>query len=148
MGRKLWSVPVGEIVVLETEVVVPSDNPLRFEGPVCFLIGPRTASSAMMTADAIEAFDLATLLGEETGAVPNAFGETYPFDLPNTHLPMGVSSALFVRASGDAQDRRGVRPDIELPSSAADVLMGRDEVLELALEWVREQAAYGPQRVE
>jgi hypothetical protein len=144
MGRKLWSVPEGEIVVLEGEVVQPGENALRFDGPVCVLIGPRTASSATMTADAIEAFDLATLLGEETGAVPNAFGEIYPFDLPGTHLPMGVSSALFVRASGDATDRRGVRPDIEVVASAADVLMGRDEVLELALDWVREEAARRP----
>lgn len=89
-----------------------------------------------MLANAAEDYRLATLVGEETGGIPNAFGEVYSFDLPETRLSAGVSSAYFVRANGDEKDRRGVMPDIKVRQTQADARAGRDTVLERAREWV------------
>jgi C-terminal processing protease CtpA/Prc len=76
------------------------------------LIGRQTFSSAVDLADAIKTYKLATLVGEETGGRPNGFGEAYVFRLPKSQLAVSVSSARFIRASGDTADHRGVVPDV------------------------------------
>lgn len=139
MGRKLWMTPEGDVAVWETEPQPRPANLLRYQGPVCVLIGPSTFSSAMKLANAIADFDLATLIGEETGGNPNAFGEVYLFDLPNTRLQIGVSTKRFVRANGDASYRGGVLPDIEIKPSQEDLRKGVDTVLEFAKSWILEQ---------
>lgn len=139
MGRKIWTTPEGEIAVWQSEPERPPANPLRFEGPVCVLIGPSTFSSAMKLANAIADFDLATLIGEETGGNPNAFGESYIFDLPNTWLQVTVSTKRFVRANGDAASRGGVMPHIKIEQSVEDLTKGVDTTLEFAKKWILQQ---------
>ena len=137
MGRRYFGTPEGQVAVFSSDMENPGPNDVRYRGPVCFLIGPFTFSSAMMLANAVGDFDLATLIGEETGGIPNAFGEVYSFDLPNTRLSVGVSSARFVRANGEAEDLHGVRPDIEVRQTDEDRRRGIDTVLERAQVWVR-----------
>jgi len=133
-GRRLLSAPEGGIVTF-TDAVHPAGHAEPFfRGPVCILIGPGTFSSATDLAAAVKDFRLATLIGEETGGRATSFGEVYPFELPHSRLEAGVSSASFVRPNGDASDRRGVLPDIEVRSTAADVGAGRDPVLDRARE--------------
>lgn len=139
LGRKFFSTPDGGMAIFEGETLTPGSNALRYQGPVCFLIGPNTFSSAMMLANAVKDYKLATLIGEETGGVPNAFGEVYMFDLPNTRLAMGVSSAFFVRSSGEAADQRGVLPDIEARPTTTDRAAGMDTVLKAAKGWIAGQ---------
>ncbi|GLC26509.1 hypothetical protein rosag_30220 [Roseisolibacter agri] len=131
--RRLLEGPDGRLIVSESNARVRPRLEPRFDGPVCVLIGPGTFSSAMMTANAIQDYRLATLIGEETGGVPTSFGEQYSFRLANSQLPASVSSARFVRASGDASVRAGVVPDIEVRPTAADLRAGRDPVLERAM---------------
>jgi C-terminal processing protease CtpA/Prc len=112
LGRQLFHGPDGKIVDLpEPEEAHPPAQPF-FSGSVCVLIGRQTFSSAVDLADAIKTYHLATLVGEETGGRPNGFGEAYIFRLPKSQLAVSVSSARFVRASGDTADHRGVVPDI------------------------------------
>jgi len=122
----------GEIVTFESGPVRPGEKPLRYEGKVCFLIGRQTFSSAMMLANAVEDNDIAMLIGEETGGIPNHFGEIYSFLLPNSKLTAYVSSAKYIRASGDAQNMNGVLPDMEISDSAAYT----DTVLTVARNWI------------
>lgn len=131
-GRSLMRGPNGTIVPLPEEPSAHSSQQPFFAGAVCLLIGPHTFSSAVDLADAMKTYHLATLIGEETGGRPNGFGEIYPFRLPRSQLAVSVSSARFVRASGDLSDTRGVMPDIEVKPSRADVQAGRDVVLERA----------------
>jgi len=120
LGRQLFHGPDGKIVDLpEPEESHPVTEPF-FPGNVCVLIGRQTFSSAVDLADAIKTYHLATLVGEETGGRPNGFGEAYIFRLPKSQLAISVSSARFVRASGDTSDHRGVVPDIAaVPSELA-----------------------------
>jgi C-terminal processing protease CtpA/Prc len=112
VGRQLMHGPDGKIADLpESEEAHSSADPY-FAGSVCVLIGRQTFSSAVDLADAIKTYHLATLVGEETGGRPNGFGEAYVFRLPKSQLAVSVSSARFVRASGDTSDHRGVVPDI------------------------------------
>lgn len=136
VGRKIWRTPEGEMAVWHSQPRPPRDNPLRYDGPVCVLIGPFTFSSAMKLANVIKDFEIATLIGEETGGIPNAFGEVYTFDLPATRLQVGVSTKQFSRANGDLEDKRGVLPDFEVRQTDADLQKGIDTVLEFAKGWV------------
>ncbi len=134
--RQIWSAPEGSIVTSVVEPSRPPDNPLRYRGPVCVLIGPRTFSSAQKLTNAIKDFKLATLIGQETGGVPNAFGEAYTFRLPHTRLLVRVSTKRYVRANGDASWSRGIPPDIEVIPSPAELGSDRDPVLEAARAWL------------
>ncbi len=128
----------GTVVVQRFARQIPRPNPLKYRGKVCFLMGPGTFSSATMLANAVGDFKLATLIGEETGGIPNAFGEIYRFELPASRLRISVSSARFVRANGDAEDRRGVIPDIAVRQSDVDTRKGVDSVLEAGKRWIYE----------
>lgn len=143
MGRRLFGAETGESVVFESELEEPEpddDMPDRFHGPCVFLIGPRTFSSALMLADAVATYDLATVMGEETSECPTGYGEVMGFALPNSQLTVQVSSARFVRASGDEKDLGGVRPDIEVRQDAEDLRRGIDTALERARSYVSEHA--------
>jgi len=109
----------------------------RYRGPVCFLIGPDTQSSAMMLANGIEDFDLAPLIGEPTSSPPNYFGEVYRFELPRTGLGVQASVARFVRANGDATNPNPVQPDIRVVPTIEQWARGEDAVMARALEWAR-----------
>ena len=130
VGRQLMNGPDGKIVSFpETPEAHAPAQPF-FSRPVCVLIGPQTFSSAVDLADAIKTYHLATLVGEETGGRPNGFGEAYIFRLPHSQLAVSVSSALFIRASGDTTDHRGVLPDFAAPRTAEDRGAGRDPAVD------------------
>jgi len=120
------------------------DGPMRsprvvaptFRGPVCVLIGSHTESSAMMLANAIEDYHLATLIGEPTASPPNYFGEVLAFHLRRTRLEADVSTARFVRANGDATNTNPVMPDIVVHQSVDEWLRDEDAVLRRALAWI------------
>jgi C-terminal processing protease CtpA/Prc len=133
-GRRLFSGPEGTIVRLDESPEAHAQREPSFSRPVCVLIGAGTFSSAVDLSDAIKTYRLATLIGEETGGRANSFGEVYYYRTRATDYLVGVSSAQFVRASGDTTDHRGVVPDIEVHQSAADLSSGRDPAIDRARE--------------
>jgi C-terminal processing protease CtpA/Prc len=118
----------------------PDDRPLRswprgepfFDGPVCVLTGPRSFSAAVEFADAVKTYQLATIVGEETGGRPNDFGNNLPFLLANSKLTVNIATVSAVRANGNASDPNAVIPDILVRRTAADIKSGFDPVLERA----------------
>ena len=118
----------------------PDTRPVRsfgraepfFEGPVCVLTGPFTFSAAAEFADAVKTYQLATLVGEETGGRPNDFGNQLPFVLPNSGLMAQIATVSAVRANGDLADFSPVNPDIVVRTTMADIRRGFDPVLERA----------------
>jgi peptidase S41-like protein len=132
LGRRLMNGPDGKIVTLPESPAAHEPAQPFFSGRMCVLIGPQTFSSATDFADAIKTYHLGTLIGEETGGRPNGFGEAYIFRLPRSQLAVSVSSALFVRASGDTTDHRGVVPDVVIAPTDAHRRAGLDPVMERA----------------
>jgi hypothetical protein len=133
-GWRMWTTPAGELLVSDEELVEPREEPLRFGGPVAFLIGPGSFSSATSLAAAVQDFDLGLLVGEPTGGVSNSFGEAYPFELPRTRLGGQVSSARFVRPNGDPSLRGGEVPDVSVRPAPGET---GDVVLECAIDAAR-----------
>lgn len=124
----------GTVLRIRYDAEPPPRVPLRLRGPVAVLIGPHTFSSAVTLAATIDAYDLATLVGRETGGRANRFGEGYPFRLSHSGLQAMVSSAYFVQASGNARMRGGVRPRVPV---AAPVGVSSDLTLGVAMAWMR-----------
>lgn len=118
------------------EAEPPKHVATRFDGPVCFLIGPGTVSAAMMLANTAEDYHLATLIGEPTASPPNYFGEVYSFELPSTHLPAQASVARFVRANGEASNANPVMPEIRIAPTTKQWTRGDDVVLARARAWL------------
>jgi hypothetical protein len=112
LGRQLWGTPEGQIAIFEFERTAPRDEPLRYRGPLAWLIGPSTFSSAMGLAAGARDCGRGLLVGQETGGVQNGTGEVVALRLPHTQLGVQISTAFFVRSDGDARARGGVQPDV------------------------------------
>lgn len=96
-------------------------------------IGRGTFSSALMNAIDLATQTNAILLGEGTGGKPNGYGEVRDFTLPNSGLPVQYSTRFFNNVPGYEGD--SYQPDREIVMTAADVLAGRDPLLETAIIW-------------
>lgn len=114
----------------------PQTNPLHYQGKVCVLIGTGTFSSANMLTNAIKDYGLAKLIGESTAEPGNDFGEIFSFMLPNTHIVASTACKMFIRANGDKKDFEGIKPDIEIKNTPADIQQKKDRVLKTAVDWI------------
>ena len=90
----------------------PKENPFRFSGPVYYVIDNGTYSSGVTLVNAVEDYDLGTLIGQPTGGAPTEPGEVIYLRLPNSGLRVGLPSKYFIRANGDADNLEPVRPDV------------------------------------
>jgi hypothetical protein len=129
IGRRMFSGPDGKIMVNEIPLDKHKRVPPAFAGPLCLLAGAGTFSSATMLVDAVKTYKLGTVIGEETGGLPTAFGDIYMFQLPASRFTVSVSSATWVRASGDTTEKDGVMPDVPARQTPLDIRNGRDPVL-------------------
>lgn len=123
-------------VYVNKELTQPKPRSPFFTGKVAVLIGPRTFSSANMLADGITTFQLARTFGEETGEIPNDYGEMFHFMLPNTHIIARAPSKMFTRANANEKDFSAVRPDVVVRQQKGN---NTDKVLETAVNWMLEQ---------
>lgn len=134
-ARDIAGLSDGETQHKDVPVTTPSQNPLRYSGPVAVLIGPGTFSAADMLASSISDFGLATLIGQDTAEIPTNFGQACPVQLPLTGIVMRVPSAYVVRGSGDTSNLDDVHPDIYVARSGND--LGPDVDLVAARLWIR-----------
>ena len=138
-GIETWDAPNGTLITYSQSkigFIVPEPNALRFKGPVALLIGPRTFSSALDCALAAKAYGLATIVGEETSEPVNTTGELFEM----TTRFAGITGAFTTKYFTPPKPLplgRGVIPDIEVKTTIADVLAGRDPVLERAIHEMR-----------
>lgn len=119
----------------------PRDMGYRFGGRVYALIGPATFSSASDFAAVLEDFDIATLVGEETGGLRQCFGDSPPFVLPNTGLRFSVShKRFFAPRPRPDDDKRGTVPDIAVNNELlAPYVDADDPILAFTLDMIEEQ---------
>ena len=111
-------------------------NAVFVDGKIFLLIGERTFSSAVRIADLFKTYSLGTVLGRPTRAFRSHYGEVKSYVLPNTGLPISVSSKYFVSASGE-RGPGGIRPDVALDfGKNADALkvLTEDLLMKMALQ--------------
>jgi hypothetical protein len=98
---------------------------------VVALIGPGTFSSAVINARNLQTELHARLLGEPAGEKLNSYGEVRSFQLPNSRLRVQYSTKFF--RLGRSGDESVLQPEVTVGRTLADVLAGRDPVLEAAM---------------
>jgi C-terminal processing protease CtpA/Prc len=133
-GRDYYFGDVGSLSKPDTRPIKtwPRGEPF-FDGRVCVLTGPHTFSAATEFAEAVKAFGLATIVGEETGGQPNSFGNAFTFPLRRSGLSAQIATVTGERASGNVEDFKPVIPDIVVRTTAADIQKFFDPVLERAV---------------
>jgi len=133
-GRDYYFGDVGSLSKPDTRPIKtwPRGEPF-FDGRVCVLTGPHTFSAATEFAEAVKAFGLATIVGEETGGQPNSFGNAFTFPLRRSGLSAQIATVTGERASGNVEDFKPVIPDIVVRTTAVDIQKFFDPVLERAV---------------
>ena len=96
------------------------------------LIGPYTFSAGMANAAQFRFETAAILVGEPIGEKPNSFQEAREMRLPNSHLIARYSTESY---SFVEEGENAIRPDQEIDREWNSYKVGRDPVLEWALEY-------------
>lgn len=109
-----------------------------YDGPVAALIGPGTASSATILADAMKTYGLARVFGQPTTEPANMYGAVCQATLSHSGISITAPSALFIRANGDATSDGPIQPDV--PVDGAMNGSTSDATLNAARLWLRTQA--------
>ncbi len=114
-------------------VVFP--RPTTFQGPLAILVDGCSASTSEIYAGGLQDLKRARVFGTRTAAMalPSLF----------ERLPSGdgfqYAIANYISEGGQALEGRGVVPDEEVRPTQAELLAGKDPVLDRALAWIRTQ---------
>jgi carboxyl-terminal processing protease len=118
----------------DTEVkFVVSPRAETFKGPVAILIDGLSASTSEILAGGLQGLGRARVFGSQSAgaALPSAIEK-----LPNGD-GFQYAFANYVSEGGGVLEGSGVTPDVELTPTRAQLLEGKDPVLEAAVEWIR-----------
>jgi carboxyl-terminal processing protease len=107
-----------------------------FSGPVAVLLDELSGSTSEVFAGGLQSLGRVRVFGAKSmGAVLPARADR----LPNGDV-LYHAIADFKTADGTLLEGRGVIPDEQVATTRADLLAGRDPVLEAALHWIAAQA--------
>jgi len=98
-------------------------------GKLFVVIGRRTFSSAIINTYDFKRYTHALLIGEETSARPNHYGDIKRLKLPTSGVEINYSTKFF-ELDKNHPDAKTVRPDMLVERSFADYLNGVDPVYE------------------
>jgi hypothetical protein len=98
---------------------------------VMVAIGRHTISAGMSNATDFKKTFGASYLGEVSGSRPNGYQESFPFELPHSHIRGSVAQRYYRFQDADTP---GLIPDVSLPPTWAAFAAGRDPVLEWAIQ--------------
>lgn len=106
-----------------------------FTGPVAILTDEMSASASEVFAGGMRAINRVQIFGDTTiGAVLPAIWDR----LPNGDV-LYHALGEFITSTGERLEGRGVLPDETIAVTRADLLAGRDPVLEAAVRWIGSQ---------
>ncbi len=120
----------GDSSVFDPFLARLAGHRLDAPGRLFVLVGPRTYSSAVLNATALDEGTAAVLVGRPTGGAVNGYGEPDSFVLPNSGLVVEYSTRYFGVVGGPGET---LTPDVVVVPSSRDVAAGRDPALEWAL---------------
>jgi carboxyl-terminal processing protease len=133
---------LGEFIARNGRGVRHRTQRLRavYRGPLTVLVSARSASGAEMLAAALQEQGRAVIIGANTTTCGCLLGVSRTLRLPDGGK-LNVSDTDYLTARGQRIEGAGVKPDQQLELRIADLLAGRDRVLELAVERLTQAAA-------
>ena len=138
--------PAGGFIVTQKhhpEVEEQQAGKYPFLGQTIVLINGRTFSTAADFCAVAHHLKVATFVGEETGGAyyGNNSGDMPLVTLPNSKAQVRVPLLEYWNAvPGYDGTRRGIRPELQVETTAANLLRGVDEQLDAALKLVAQDA--------
>ena len=114
-------------------ILSKSEDP--YQGKLVVIVNEKTISHAEFTAMAFRAGDHTTIIGSQTAG---ADGNVSEFYLPGG-LGTGISGIGVYYPDGRETQRIGIVPDIEVKPTIKGIREGRDELLEKAIEIIKNE---------
>ena len=111
-------------LALSSEILMTDS--IDWNDGVYVLTGRHTYSAAMSNAVQFRQILNARLIGEPTGGNPVSYSELGQFKLPNSQRTVLYSMRHY---RFQAEDTKGVQPDVFVETSAEDFIAGHDPVL-------------------
>ncbi len=108
--RAIMTAKKGTLATEHFKPKKPEVNPLLFNGKVHLLISEKTYSAAAIFAATLKYYNLANLVGQETGETTSFTANTVDLVMPNTKLLCSASCARIFMI-GWKDDGHGVIPD-------------------------------------
>ncbi|MDR2970844.1 MAG: hypothetical protein LBU83_02775 [Bacteroidales bacterium] len=131
------------VITYQCPEIRPKNHKNKFVGRVWVLVGSQTFSAAVGVAAIIQDHKLGTVVGEETGGIPNTYGNQMPQILTGVLDEKLITFYYYVphiktiRPSGDdSMKLRGVIPDIEIEPN---ILLNDDKQLQTLIEIILKQ---------
>jgi C-terminal processing protease CtpA/Prc len=138
-GSYVKNTPMGGVDTIRIPLIQPREEPLRFRGNTYVLMDEYCYSGTLGFLAPVKDFNIAPIIGTESGESPSGYGEAYQFDLPNSHLYCRISVTMMIRPNGDPDVTRGIMPDYEVSQSIADTQRNEDTVLNFTLNLIEEK---------
>ena len=118
-----------------TTIMLSHKNDHLYDGKIYILTGKQTFSSGNWFGVIMKDNGIGTVVGEPTGNAPSSYGELLYFTLPNSKIKFQVSIAHWVRPNPNNDPATTLQPDILIPCTRKDIILGRDPVL----AWLKQQ---------
>ena len=122
----------GKIYPYEFDEYQPQPKEKRYTGQVYVLVNRQSHSMSAVVAAQFQDYQLATIVGEETGDFPSLYASQYSYKLPNTAIEVKLSKGHIVRVNGSIKPE-GVIPDIYIKDHLLD---DNDEILDGLLQLI------------
>ncbi|MBS4016407.1 MAG: hypothetical protein KGZ86_08255 [Candidatus Latescibacteria bacterium] len=127
-----------ELAGFEKYMTKPYPEKKRFLGNVYVLIDGGTYSSAGSTVWCINHYNLAKIIGNETGGAGVHYGYPMKRNLPNTGLTYYISHMKWYQIGADDNSTHGLIPEYEIDFSIDNVKNKKDADLEFAIELIKQ----------
>jgi C-terminal processing protease CtpA/Prc len=127
----------GEFIFKDiSSIHKPKENSRTYQGKLVVIVNEETQSHAEYTAMAFRAGDHTTIIGSQTAG---ADGNVSEIVLPGG-LKTRISGIGVYYPDGRETQRAGIIPDIEVKPTIQGIREGRDEVLEKAIEIIKQES--------
>ncbi|GHT75321.1 hypothetical protein AGMMS50262_10280 [Bacteroidia bacterium] len=126
LGYRLTGVgdyPITKVIDSLKTLIVQDNNALNKKGVLYVIIGRQTFSSAIINTMDFKKETKAIILGEETGGMPNHYGEVRSFTLPVSGITVQYSTKYFQHIE---EKLNTITPDIKAGYNFNDYINGID----------------------
>jgi C-terminal processing protease CtpA/Prc len=127
---------VKELAGSEKHLTKPYPENKRFSGNVYVLIDGGTFSSAGSTVWCIDHYNLATIIGSETGGTGIHYGYPIKRKLPNTGLTYFISHMKWYQIGANENSYHGLYPDYKTNTTVEDIINHRDATLDFTFKMI------------
>lgn len=136
--QEYWEQPDGKILNLYVnQPIEPKPRHRRFHGDLYVLTNGHSFSTGAHFPSIVREYGLGQILGNETGGLfGGSFGEHIMVELPQTGIPVGISTSILKHKEIPDFKSHGVIPDYYIHRDIDREIIGIDSQLERTLQFI------------